>query len=190
MKVLTGEFYERDPEAVAKDLLGKRLIRRLREAVLEGVLVETEAYFGLKDPASRAYRGLRTYNRSMWGEPGRIFIYNVHKYWMFNVVAHKPGRIGAVLIRAVEPIRGLEIMERNRKIKDIFGLTSGPGRLTEAFGIDKSLNESDLTVEEGEILIFDNKMKFEIGTSNRIGVKRDLHRKLRFFIEGSRFVSR
>jgi DNA-3-methyladenine glycosylase len=190
MKVLTGEFYERDPEAVARDLLGKRLIRRLREAVLEGVLVETEAYFGLKDPASRAYRGLKTYNRSMWGEPGRVFIYNVHKYWMFNVVAHKPGRIGAVLIRAVEPIRGLEIMERNRKAKDIFGLTSGPGRLTEAFGIDKSLNESDLTVADGEILIFDNKMKFEIGTSHRIGVKRDLHKKLRFFIEGSKFVSR
>ncbi len=190
MDVLTRQFYARDPEVVARNLLGKRLIRRLRETVLEGILVETEAYFGLKDPASRAYHGLKTYNEPMWSEPGRVFIYNVHKYWMFNVVAHEHGGIGAVLIRAVEPVGGLDIMKRNRQVKDIFELASGPGRLTQAFGIDKSLNESDVTQREGEVLILSNKMKFNLGISHRIGVKRDLRRKLRFFIRGSRFVSR
>jgi DNA-3-methyladenine glycosylase len=190
MNVLTRQFYERGPEVVARNLLGKRLIRRLRKTVLEGILVETEAYYGLEDPASRAYRGLKTYNRSMWGEPGKIFIYNVHKYWMLNVVAHQPGRIGAVLIRAVEPVRGLEIMKRSRKVENIFELVSGPGRLTQAFGVDKSLNESDVTLKEGEVLILANKIKFRLGTSHRIGVKKDLHRKLRFFIKGNRFVSR
>ncbi len=188
--ILTKRFYERDPETTARHLLGKRLIRRLNNTILEGILVETEAYFGLDDPASRAYHGMKTYNRSMWGEPGRTFIYNVHKYWMLNAVAHERGRIGAVLVRAMEPTRGLDIMKRNRKVENPLELTRGPGKLTEALGIDKGLNEMDLTAIEGAIQIADNEISFEIGSSHRIGVRRDLRRNLRFFVKGNRFVSR
>lgn len=78
MAGLSRKFYERDPEAVAKELLGKKLVRRLGDEVLDGIIVETEAYCGLEDPASRAYHGQKIYNKLMWSEPGKVFIYNVH----------------------------------------------------------------------------------------------------------------
>ena len=109
-KIMPNKFYERDTETVARKLLGKRLIRKMGDECLEGIIVETEAYYGLHDPASRAYHGLKKYNEPMWREPGKTFIYNVHRYWMLNIVAHKPNQIGAVLIRAVEPTKGLEAM--------------------------------------------------------------------------------
>lgn len=190
MRVLPREFYERDPELVARDLLGKRLLRRIGEARLEEIIVEAEAYYGLGDPASRAYRGMKSYNRLMWDEPGILFIYNVHNYWMLNVVAHEPGGVRAVLIRAVEPVRGIEVMRRNRGVDDLLKLASDPGRLTRAFGIDKSLNGVSVTSEEGEVQILDNRLVFEIGSSRRVGVRMDLDRDLRFFVKGCRFVSR
>jgi len=189
-EVLPREFYERDPEIVAKELLGKRLIRKLDKNVLECIIVETEAYYGLHDPASRAYHGIKNYNKPMWKEPGRAFIYNVHNYWMFNIVAHKPNQIGAVLIRALEPTKGMKVMKRSRPVKRVFDLTNGPGKLTTALKIDKSLNGIPVTSGQSEIIITPNKMEFEIGSSHRIGVRKDLERKLRFFIKGNKFVSR
>jgi DNA-3-methyladenine glycosylase len=189
-EVLPREFYERDPETVAKELLGKRLIRELGKNFLEGIIVETEAYYGLHDPASRAYHGIKNYNKPMWNDPGRAFIYNVHKYWMFNIVAHKPNQIGAVLIRAMEPTKGMEVMKKNRPVKKLFNLANGPGKLTIALKINQSLNGVPVTSCESKIVIANNKMEFEIGTSHRIGVRKDLERKLRFFIKGNKFVSR
>ena len=188
--VLLREFYERDPEIVAEELLGKRLIRKSDEYFLEGIIVETEAYYGLDDPASRAYHGVKNYNRPMWNKSGRAFIYNVHKYWMFNIVAHKPNEIGAVLIRAVEPTKGIEAMKRNRHVEKVYDLTNGPGKLSIALKIDKSLNGVPVTSYESKIIIANNQMEYEIGSSYRIGVKKDLEKKLRFFIKGNKFVSR
>lgn len=127
------EFYERDPEIVAKELLGKRLIRKLEENFLEGIVVETEAYYGLNDPASHAYHGIKDYNRPMWKEPGRAFIYNVHKYWMFNLVAHKPNQVGAVSVRAVEPAKGIEVMNRNRPVTNVFDFNERSGETYDSF---------------------------------------------------------
>lgn len=189
-EVISRAFYMRDPAVVARDLLGKRLVRRWDGEVLEGVLVETEAYYGLRDPASRAFHGMKNYNRPMWGEPGRVFIYNVHRYWMFNVVAHEPGEVGAVLIRALEPTGGIDIMLRNRPVGDLRGLTSGPGRLTTALAIDRGLNGVDVTAESSPIFIAAGDGDFEVGRSHRRGVRRDLEEELRFFIKGNRFVSR
>ncbi len=190
MQTLTRDFFNRDPETVAKELLGKKLIRRLDGDILEGIIVETEAYYGVNDPASRAYHGVKNYNRPMWNEPGKVFIYNVHKYWMFNIVAHKPNQIGAVLIRAVEPIEGIEVMKINRPAKKVINLTNGPGKLTTALKINKDLNEVSAVSSKSEITVADHRMEFEIGDSYRIGVRKDLEKKLRFFIKGNRFVSR
>jgi len=190
-KILPRRFYERNPEVVAKDLLGKIIVRRLDDNILSGMIVETEAYYGPGDPASRAYDGMKNFNRLMWLDPGVAFIYNVHKYWMFNVVAHEPGGVGAVLIRAVEPIDGVEIMMKNRGVyNELIELTSGPGRFTVAFKIDKSLNGTNLTSAENPIYITDNKVQFEIKSSKRIGVRADLDRDLRFYIKGNKFVSK
>jgi len=190
---LPRRFYERDPEKVAKDLLGKILIRKLEDNILSGLIVETEAYYGPGDPASRASDGMKNFNRLMWHEPGVSFIYNVHKYWMFNVVAHKPREVGAVLLRAVEPLGGVEIMKRNRGIDRedrLIDLTNGPGKFTVAFGIDKRLNGVSLTSKDSPIYIVDNQIQIRISSSRRIGVKADLNRNLRFYIEGNRFVSK
>ena len=190
-KILPRRFYERDPEVVAKGLLGKIIVRKLDDNILSGMIVETEAYYGPGDPASRAYDGMKNFNRLMWLEPGVAFIYNVHKYWMFNVVAHEPSGVGAVLIRAVEPLDGVETMMKNRGVYDeLIELTSGPGRFTVAFKIDKSLNGTDLTSAENPIYITDNKVQFEISSSKRIGVRADLDRDLRFYLKGNKFVSK
>jgi len=189
-EILPRHFFERDPEMVAKELLGKRLIRKSAVLSLEGIIVETEAYYGSNDPASRAFHGIKNFNRPMWAEPGRVFIYNVHKYWMLNIVAHEPNQIGAVLIRALEPTKGIKIMKRNRPVQNVSNLTNGPGKLTIALKIDKSLNRVAVTSSESDIIIADNRTMIEIGSSNRIGVKKDLDRKLRFYVKGNRFVSK
>lgn len=190
MSAILASFYERDTATVARELLGKRLVRILGSDSLEGVVVETEAYFGMDDPASRAFHGKKNYNSLMWGEPGRVFIYNVHRYWMFNVVAHEPGETGAVLIRALEPTAGVEAMLENRPVEDVRELTSGPGKLTLALGIDKDIHGASVTDPDGEIRILASEPVSEVGTSRRIGVTRDLDRDLRFFLKGNLFVSR
>lgn len=188
-KILPREFYARDPKAVAIELLGKILVRRLGNARLEGIIVETEAYYGMDDPASRAREGMKRYNMPMWDRPGLAFIYNVHNNWMLNVVAHEADSVGAVLIRALEPLSGIEIMAVNRRVNDITKLASGPGRLTKALKIDKELNRVDLTSSESPLFIMDGEAAREIGCSHRVGVKRDLDEKLRFYIRGNPFIS-
>jgi len=191
MKVLPKDFYERDPALVAKELLGKILVRRLGSEVLSGKIVETEAYYGKNDPASRAYTGRKIFNELMFLDVGKAFIYMVHANWLLNIVAHLKNDVGAVLIRAIEPLEGIEIMRKNRKVEDIRNLTSGPGKLTKALAITKEQNGIDVTEISSELTIAEGKMEsFEIETSHRIGVKNDLPRELRFFIKGSKFVSK
>ncbi|MGQ9530413.1 MAG: DNA-3-methyladenine glycosylase [Candidatus Bathycorpusculaceae bacterium] len=191
MKRLPTCFYEREPDTVAKDLLGKILVRKLDSIILSGKIVETEAYYGVNDPASKAYKGRKIFNELMFLDVGRTFIYMVHGNWLLNIVAHPKGDVGAVLIRAVEPIRGLEIMKRNREVKDACLLANGPGRLTKAFAITKELNGIYVTEKDSALIIIEGeKESFEICSSHRIGVKFDLPQELRFFIKDNRFVSK
>ncbi|MCX6655934.1 MAG: DNA-3-methyladenine glycosylase [Candidatus Bathyarchaeota archaeon] len=189
-RVLPAAFYARSPEAVARDLLGKRLIRVLDGDRLGGIVTETEAYYGLDDPASRAYRGKKRYNSPMWDEPGRLFVYNVHKYWMLNVIAHEPSGVGGVLFRAIEPTTGVRMMRRLRPVADDRELTSGPGKLSLAVGVTRELNGYFATDPDSPVIILDAPCVTEYCTSHRIGVTRDLPEELRFYIPGNRFVSR
>ncbi len=132
VETLSRDFYERDPALVAKGLLGKKLVRRLDSKFVSGKIVETEAYYGEKDPASRAHRGMKTFNELMFKDVGKTFIYMVHGNWLLNIVAHPKDEVGAVLIRALEPIQGVEIMWKNRNVRYQRDLTSGPGKLTKA----------------------------------------------------------
>lgn len=189
MSVISRSFYNRKTDVVARDILGKILVRRLGDKLLEGVIVETEAYFGGDDPASRAYDGLKTYNRVMFEEPGHLFIYNVHQYWMLNVIAHERG-VGGILIRAIEPTMGIEDMKQNRPVKNIKDLTSGPGKLTLALDVDKRLNGVDVTKKSNPVYLLDNQLDPEVETSHRIGVTRDLPKNYRYYVKNNRFVSR
>lgn len=189
MQVLPRNFYHRKTDTVAQELLGKIIVRRLGYHLLGGIIVETEAYFGGDDPASRAYNGLKEYNRVMFEEPGRVFIYNVHKYWMLNLIAHDDG-VGGILIRAIEPTLGVETMQRNRPVENLRELTSGPGRLSVALKVDKTLNGVDATVESSSVHVLENEYRCSIGTSHRIGVTRDLPEHYRYYVMGNRYVSR
>jgi uracil-DNA glycosylase family 4/DNA-3-methyladenine glycosylase len=191
MKTLKRKFFIDLPDIVAKNLLGKILVRKLNGKILSGRIVETEAYFGEKDPSSRAYLGRPKYCvKLMHDVPGKTLVYNVHNNWLFNIVAHTNNEVGAVLIRALEPLEGIEEMKENRKVDDLYNLTNGPGKLAKSLGITDKHNSLDITQEKSEILIVDNQGKFEICSSHRIGVTRDLKRKLRFYIENNPFVSK
>jgi DNA-3-methyladenine glycosylase len=189
MKTLSKDFYERNPASVAKDLLGKTLLRKLDSEVLSGKIVETEAYYGGDDPASRAYRGKKKFNQLMFMDVGKAFIYMVHANWLLNIVAHPKGDVGAVLIRAIEPIEGIEIMWSNRNVKRLRDLTNGPGKLTKALAVTKDLNGIDITERDSQIVVIEEgEESFEICSSHRIGVKVDLPQKLRFFINANKSI--
>jgi len=190
VKTLSKDFYERNPASVAKDLLGKVLVRKVGSKVLSGKIVETEAYYGGNDPASRAYRGRKRFNELMFMDVGKTFIYMVHANWLLNIVAHLKGGVGAVLIRAVEPKEGIETMRSNRNVKRLRDLTNGPGKLTKALAITKELNGIDVTERGSQIVVMEGEKEgFEICPSHRIGVKMDLPQELRFFIKENKFVS-
>lgn len=187
---LERDFYRRDPAEVAKDLIGKVLVRRLGLEILSGKIVETEAYYGEGDPASRAYRGRKKYNSPMFEEPGRLFVYMVHTWWLLNIVAHGECGVGAVLIRGLEPVEGVQVMLMNRGIEDIQNLTNGPGKLARALAVTNELNHLDITEESSDLVVTAGEYEvLDIGSSRRMGVTRDLPEELRFYIEGNRFVS-
>jgi len=184
MRPLSASFYARDTELVAKDLLGKFVVHYTPQGKLIGKIVETEAYYGEEDPASHSFKGKTKRSAIMWGPPGIAYVYFTYgMHFLLNVVTEKEGVPGAVLIRALEPVEGIELMRENRKRIRLTELTTGPARLTEAFGIDGSFNGRDLT--KGELVITEgNKEVFEIERTSRRGIKRGLDRKLRFFIKG------
>ena len=170
---LPRAFYARDAAVVAKELLGKLLVRKLNNKLLIGKIVETEAYYGRADPASRAYKGRTKIGSVMFEKPGTILTYCVHANYMFNIVTGKQNKPEAVLIRAVEPLNFKSNL-------------SGPGRLSRAFRINAEHNRQLINKE---VFIFPSKEKVDIGRSHRVGVSRDLKRKLRFFVKGNKFVS-
>jgi len=188
--ILPKSFYERDPAVVARELLGNILVVKDNE-MLKGRIVETEAYYGLSDPASRAFKGKTKLSRWMWEDAGSTFVYMVHGYWLFNIITERKGKPSGVLIRAVEPLEGLEHMMKRRKTDNVKNLTSGPGKLTISFNISGNDNGLKVYNKNSRILVEEcNDKNFRIGTSGRIGVREDLQEHLRFFVEGNKFVSR
>lgn len=177
MKAIPRAFYDRDTLVVAKELLGKYIVRKIGRKKLVGMIVETEAYLQ-NDPASHAYRGKTPRNAPMFESPGHAYIYFIYgNHYCFNAVTERHGRAGAVLIRALEPISGIDLP------------TNGPGKLTKALRIDTGSNRADLT--KGDLVIAAGKeKKFSIIRTTRIGLSRASKRPLRFYIKGNPSVSR
>ncbi len=184
-------FYARRPDEVARDLIGKLLVRLYGGARLSGIIVEAEAYFGPEDPASRARHRGGSLARAMEWEPGRALVYGIHRQWLLNVVAHPPSGVGAVLIRALEPREGLEVMARNRGLppgSDPRLLTSGPGRLTRALAVDKAIHGAPLT-GGGPLWVEETGLRPAVCRCPRVGVTRDLEEPQRYVARGSKFVT-
>jgi DNA-3-methyladenine glycosylase len=178
-----------DTISLARYLIGKMLVRELPEGVASGRIVETEAYV-VGDAAGHAYRGMTRRNRSLFLDRGHAYIYLAYgSSYMLNVSSEMPGIGAGVLIRALEPLEGIPIMQLNRGIGRLRDLARGPGRLTAALRIDRRLDGLDLCREGCLWLGRDDQEPGEIGQSIRIGVTRDADRLLRFFLSDSPFVS-
>jgi DNA-3-methyladenine glycosylase len=178
-----------DTEALARYLIGKIMVRELPEGRASGRIVETEAYI-IGDAAGHAYRGMTPRNRSLFLERGHAYVYVAYgTSQMLNVSSETPGIGAGVLIRALEPSDGISIMQRNRGVTRLRDLARGPGRLTAALRIDRALDGLDLCQEGPLWLGRDGHEPGEIAQSNRIGVTRDAHRPLRFYVKDSPFVS-
>lgn len=188
---LPRDFYDRDALQVARDLLGKRLVRATEGSLTTGRIVEVEAYLAQDDPANHAHRGQTRRNATMFGPPGHAYVYSIHARFCFNVVTEPPGVPSAVLIRAVEPGEGLKLMHKRRRTTDALNLARGPARLCEAFAIDRALDGCDLT--RGDQLWIDAESSdptpTEIRTASRIGVTSAQDLALRFFLPDNRYVS-
>ena len=178
-----------DTVALARYLIGKLLVRELPEGVASGRIVETEAYV-VGDAAGHAYRGMTRRNRPLFLEHGHAYIYLAYgSSCMLNVSSEMPGIGAGVLIRALEPLEGIPIMQLNRGILRLRDLARGPGRLTAALRVDRRVDGADLCREGPLWLGRGDHEPGEIGQSIRIGIARDADRLLRFYLRGSRFVS-
>ncbi|MFA0747177.1 DNA-3-methyladenine glycosylase [Fervidibacter sp.] len=191
-KVLQREFYNRDPITVAKELLGKVLVRETPEGVTAGVIVETEAYLAQGDPANHAFRGMTSRNKSMFGPPGHAYVYRIHQVCCLNVVTEPEGVPSAVLIRALMPIEGIEMMRERLGRFDSLP-TTGPGKLCKAMAIDLSLDGWDLTLGEQLWVVEGNEpvefAESDIAVTTRIGVTAAKDLPLRFFLKRQPFVN-
>jgi DNA-3-methyladenine glycosylase len=189
---LPRAFYARDTVSVAKELLGKLLVRVIDEKiVLSGMIVETEAYTS-DDPASHAFKGISKRNMVMFGDVGYAYVYFIYgNHYCFNAVAKDPSMsAGAVLVRALQPIDGIDFMQKVR-VRGDDRITSGPGRLTRALFIGKEHNGIDLTVK-GPLYIayYANIDKEYIVATKRIGITKARDKPWRFIVKDNKYVSK
>ena len=194
--MIKKEFYFKSAEKVAKELLGKYIIREYENKKIICKIVETEAYIGPEDKACHAYNNRCTERtKIMFSEGGKAYVYFIYgMYYCFNVVTARIGKPEAVLIRAVEPISGLELIKENRNIKSnkIEVLTNGPGKLCRALNIDKSLNGENL-LTSSKLYIIEGEEVRDIVTTTRINIdyaEEYREKNWRFYINGNKFVSK
>ena len=186
-------FYEQDTLEVARQLLGKYLVRQHAQGTTIGRIVETEAYVGPQDKACHAARGRTARTEVMFGAPGHAYVYFIYGFhYMLNIVTERKGFPAAVLIRAVEPVRGISLMKNRRGTDELRNLASGPGKLCQAFAVDRTLNGGDMC---GGILYVRDALEPapKIITTPRIGVNYAGEWKdkpFRFLIGGNAFVSK
>jgi DNA-3-methyladenine glycosylase len=194
---LTRAFYARNPRRVARGLLGKVLVRGSGSLRLAGRIVEVEAYLGKNDPASHSAAGNTPRTAVLFGPPGYAYVYFIYgNHYCLNVSCDREGKAGGVLFRALEPLTGVEQMARARKIavkrtQDLPRLTSGPGRLAEAFGITRARdNGCDLTSPDSGLWIGDDGFRARnIQITPRIGISKAADERLRYILGGNAFVS-
>jgi DNA-3-methyladenine glycosylase len=187
-----------DARTAAPELLGCVLVREHRGVRRAGIIVETEAY-PYDDPACHAFRGRTRRNGVMFGRAGRAYVYRIHRSHCFNVVTGPEGRGEGVLVRALEPVEGVAAMSRARRRATVgaaapngIAIANGPGKLCQALGIDLTLDGVELLGDDRSSRLYLLPRAFDpvIGISVRIGISRAREKRLRFYVEANRFVSR
>ena len=197
---LSREFYNRDPVTVARELLGKLIVRREGRRLLAGRIVEDEAYLGAEDPAAHAYAGRTPRNAVLFGPPGHAYVYFIYgNHYCLNVSCMPEGHAGCVLLRAIEPVAGIEEMAEERGL-ELHSLTrpshlrlisSGPGRMSQALGITRERdNGKDLTSPRSDLWFADDGYRPEkIVVTPRVGIREAVEEPLRFFLSDNPYVS-
>ena len=189
---LPATFFARAAEVVAPELLGKVLASSAGGVVTSGRIVEAEAYLGPDDPGSHAStKAPTTRNQVMYGAPGSVYVYFTYgNHHMINLVCEREGVAAAVLIRALEPVTGTEVMQRRRGGRPPRELCNGPGKLAQALGVD--LSDNGTALGEGRLVVYDAPRvpSAETAVSGRIGLSAGHESDLRFYIQGNPFVSR
>ena len=194
---LAREFFNRDPRLVGRELLGKLLVRREGRRRLVGRVIEVEAYLGKDDPAAHSFRGPTPRNLIMFGPPGFAYVYFIYgNHYCLNVSCQPEGQAGAVLFRALEPLAGIQEMARSRDMtiqrdRDLRLLTSGPGRMAEAFGVTRERdNGKDLTSIRSDLWLADDGFAPpRVLATKRIGITKAADHLWRYVIAGNPFVS-
>ena len=199
IRPLDRAFFSRDPRRVARELLGKVLVRNLDDGQgrLTARIVEVEAYMGIEDPAAHAAAGNTARTAVLFGPPGHVYVYFIYgNHYCLNVSCEPEGRAGSVLIRALEPMSGIEEMARARGMeihgaKDLIKLTSGPGRLAQALGITRARdNGGDLTSTANSLWMGEDGYRARgIRVTRRIGITKAADQPLRYVLAGNAFVS-
>lgn len=190
LRPLRRKELPRDTAALARFLLGTVLVHELPEGRIAGRIVETEAYLPLVDPASHAYRGPTPRNRSMFLARGFAYVYLIYGVaYCVNVTSEEEGTGAAVLLRAVEPVEGIELMRARRGVARDRDLTRGPGRLTQAMGIGRAQDGADLCAGAAFYLAAGRVADDEVGESVRIGLTKAADLPLRFYVRGNAYVS-
>lgn len=189
---LAEAFFDRDTVTVAEELLGCLLVSRAGGAITAGRMVETEAYLGEYDAGSHAStKGVTPRNKVMFGPPARTYVYFTYgNHHMLNLVTEPEGVAGAVLVRAVEPVLGVDIMGERRGGSRGRGLTNGPGKLAAALGLD--LSDNDARLGEGRVAVFEGGLRLgeRIARSGRVGLSAGHELALRRYIEDNEYVSK
>lgn len=191
-RAVTRDFFSRRTESVAPDLLGTVLIHETSQGLVAGKIVEVEAYLGENDPAAHSYRGLTERTRVLFGPPGHAYVYlNYGIHECLNFVTEPSGSPGCGLIRALEPLVGVEPMRRRRpKARAECDLASGPGKLTQAMGISRAHYGVDITNGALRVSRFRREENLDIVASRRIGISVAEDLLLRFFVRDSVHLSR
>jgi len=188
---LLREFFARDPVVLARDLLGRVLFYKTPEGLLAGRIVETEAYTGAADPASHAFRGPTARNAVMFGPAGHAYVYFTYgMHYCLNVTAEAPGTAGAVLLRALEPLAGVEMMRARGDHGPESRLLSGPGKIGRAFGLSLDDNGRDFTRGPLGLAAGTAVPTREVAITRRIGISRAVDLPYRFTVVSSRSVSK
>jgi len=191
------KFYDRDPRCVGRELLGKVLVREEKGKLLTARVVEVEAYLGADDPAAHAAAGRTPRNQVLFGPPGRAYVYFIYgNHYCLNVSCLREGVAGGVLFRALEPLEGISAMTQARRVtlgcdRDLRLLTSGPGRLAQAFGVTRARdNDKDLTRADSDLRIEQDGFGApKVVVTPRIGIVKAADLPLRYLIAGNPFVS-
>jgi DNA-3-methyladenine glycosylase len=191
MKQLPRTFFARDAITVARDLLGKVLQHNQNGDVISGRIVEVESYLGEIDAAAHAFKGKTKRNQSLYLDAGHAYVHSIHMQNCLDIVVATAGVPASVLIRALEPITGLEQMQVNRNKENLRDLTSGPGKLCQALGIDKSLDGVDICIPDAVLKVLDDGYKVpQIVQSKRVGISKASEHEYRYYIADSIYVSK